>query len=499
MQHSIDESLSEVIEALTASKMPSEKVYLVGGMVRDILLDLPIHDLDVVYSGDVKIFSKKVADRLEAAFFMLNEKYQTARIINTKEKNSWQYLDVVLMQGHTILEDLEKRDFTINAMALDLESIQQLIDPLGGARDLHNRIIVACSKDCFRNDPLRVMRAIRFSLLLGCQIDKSTQGYLKEAVPSLDSVSVERKRDELMRLLALNNPSQAIHLMLHTGILKIILAEIKEIISSQSFELNDFNRWELTFRTIKKAEFLEKLFFDQQANGEACDIQSAQLIIALSHFRDYLKHYFDVPLNAERNLKSLFYLTLLYCQYDFDSSCVNQSKNQKKYMDAFALPFKNLSLSKKEINLASKTLRYKKRVHEMAAQKDVISSRDVFYFFQETGEAGIFICLMTIVEDLARIQLSVSFLDFEKELNFIKTIFQGYFEKYEQCVAPVQYLDGYDLAEILSEKDHRRIGYWKQKLSAETADQTINSYEDAIKFMSANYSKNNGNRTSNLE
>lgn len=493
MQYPINKSLLELCTTLAKNRLPGEKVYLVGGMVRDILLDQSIHDIDIAYSGDVKSFSKKVADSLDAPFFMLNENFHTARIVNTKENNTWQYMDVIRLQGENIEEDLEKRDFTINAMALDLDSIDQLIDPLRGARDLQNKMIVACSRKSFQNDPIRVMRAIRFSLLLDCQIDKSTLLSLKEAVVLLDEVTVERKRDELMRLLSLDNVSQSIHLMYHTGILEIVLPDLRKIIHAESTNHESANSWQLTFRIVKKASYLENLFFSQTVGEWAKDVQSAQLITLLNHFRDFLKLYFQTHLNSERSLKSLLYLILLFNQYGIDVKSLNPLNDIQKSMDFYNTPFNNLKLSKKEVNLASKTLTYATKIHHLALQKEYLSGKDVFQFFQETGESGIFVCLTTIFENLARIQLSEKVVNFEKEVGFIKTLFEGYFEKKTEWVSPPKYINGNDLVNILGEDDRTQIGYWLQRLSEESADQTIRNRQDALNFMAANYNKNNGN------
>ena len=121
------------------------QVYLVGGAVRDILLNRNVHDLDfVILEGDVLEISRQVADKLNAAYYPLDPVRRTARVI-TKSEEGTQVLDFAAPRGIGLESDLTGRDFTINAMAIDLSDPLVLVDPLHGARDLHEKILRTCS------------------------------------------------------------------------------------------------------------------------------------------------------------------------------------------------------------------------------------------------------------------------------------------------------------------------------------------------------------------
>jgi len=119
-------------------------------------------------------FVKKVANTLESPYFLLDRERQTWRVIYRDRKRKEKHLlDFAKLLENNIGENLRKRDFTFNAIAMNLSAKQQWIDPLGGIRDLENRKIVLCNPDSLRDDPIRVIRAVRFHQQLQCKISIS--------------------------------------------------------------------------------------------------------------------------------------------------------------------------------------------------------------------------------------------------------------------------------------------------------------------------------------
>ncbi len=135
--------------------------------------------------------------------------------------------------GVSLTEDLARRDFTINAMAwlpIDLEAGRgSLVDPTGGQSDLEARVLRAVGepRERFAEDALRLMRAARFAGRLGLTIDPATERAIRDAAPTVEAVSAERVRDELLRILSLDDaPSGAIGILERLGLLGVILPEL---------------------------------------------------------------------------------------------------------------------------------------------------------------------------------------------------------------------------------------------------------------------------------
>ena len=133
---------------------PDTAIYLVGGAVRDALLEKTSHDLDFAVARNARAAARHVADSLRVAYYPLDDERDTGRVVTLQPDGSRQVMDFALLQGADIYSDLSARDYTINAMALDLRHPEQLIDPLGGAADLRSRQL----RTLFGNSPGRMTR-----------------------------------------------------------------------------------------------------------------------------------------------------------------------------------------------------------------------------------------------------------------------------------------------------------------------------------------------------
>jgi putative nucleotidyltransferase with HDIG domain len=225
-----------IIDVLAAAGF---EAYAVGGSVRDTLMGKPTHGWDFATSAPpeqilelfpqvsfydnqfgtvgIKILNKKkeTEDVYEVTTFRSEKGYKDHR---HPDKVVW---------GKTIAEDLSRRDFTINAIATDGRTI---VDPFKGQDDIKNKLIRAVGEPekRFAEDSLRLMRAVRIASQLGFGIEKATLEAIKKNATLLSSISQERIRDELIRILASPQPDAGIMLLRDTGLLAIILPELTE-------------------------------------------------------------------------------------------------------------------------------------------------------------------------------------------------------------------------------------------------------------------------------
>ncbi|MGB3903534.1 MAG: hypothetical protein WBB22_01295 [Anaerolineae bacterium] len=143
------------------------EAYLVGGYVRDRLMgrETETHDLDLAVAREAIGLARRAADRLGGAFVLLDEERQTARVV-LRDENERFYVDFASLRGDSVETDLAGRDFTINAMAINAQDAAprpQLIDPYGGGQDLDRKVVRAVSDTIFRDDPVRLLRAVRLA------------------------------------------------------------------------------------------------------------------------------------------------------------------------------------------------------------------------------------------------------------------------------------------------------------------------------------------------
>ena len=212
------------LRALAELEIPA---WLVGGAVRDRLLDRPTSDFDVVVAGDVAACARGVARGARGHAFELSEAFGAWRVV--ARDRSWQ-LDLMALEGATIEQDLRRRDLTVNAIAEPLgNDSADHVDPFGGIEDLRARILRAVSGAAFLDDPLRVMRLARLACELGFEIELGTAQAARAVAPRLTSVSPERVFEELKRLICTDQAPEGIGLLSSLGAAAAVLPELEAL------------------------------------------------------------------------------------------------------------------------------------------------------------------------------------------------------------------------------------------------------------------------------
>lgn len=211
------------------------KAYLVGGCIRDILLERDPHDFDITTNAPLEAFipilQKKgltvIPVGIQMGTVIVQSKKQLFEVSTFKKNKNKKPLEKDL---NPLYEDLSLRDFTINAMAYN-EKIG-LIDPFHGQVDLKNEILrtVGKAEERFMEDPLRILRAIRIATQLGFTIHKDTEKEMFCRREELKEVSIERIREELNKMLLVDTPSKAIKLLEQYKLLDYIIPELKDTI-----------------------------------------------------------------------------------------------------------------------------------------------------------------------------------------------------------------------------------------------------------------------------
>lgn len=495
MDYPFDQNTKNILDILKINLSEGEKIYMVGGMVRDILMRQQIHDFDFVFKGDVRKYAIKIADSLNAAFFMLNEKHKTARIINRDKCASWRNIDIIQMRGNSIEEDLIQRDITINAIAIDIVNQKKLIDPLSGAMHLHQKILVACSQKSFIDDPVRILRAIRQSTIYHWRIDSKTIGLIKQATSLIPKISPERKRDEIMRILDSPNPLPALNILDHFGLLNALFFEKVSKTTTKQESYDPHTNWEKIKLILKNILLLEKALVNDYHPDNALDLRTGQVVMKLGRFRSYLSEFFENRIHSERSLRSLLLLTIIFTLNE-DISIHEKSLDgdyEISFMN-FERRIRTMVLTNEEIKIASLLNANKEIIHSMAKQKDEINGGDVYQFFSKLGSAGILLCFYSIAETMSITNQVFPEKYFDSELQLCRTLMTGYFQKHDEWINPIQLVDGHDLMKIINKKDSVYIGEWLDKVRKATAEGILKNKEEAIQYLKNNYSSSLSNK-----
>ncbi len=218
------------------------EAYAVGGYVRDLLLDRGCKDIDVVVVGDGVAFARRVASSLSWPQPVVYEKYGTAMVdlgdrklefVGARRESYAEDSRKPAVEAATLAEDLLRRDFTANAMAVALNEAGRgrLVDPFDGQRDLARKVLRTPREPAttFNDDPLRMMRAVRFAAQLGFTPVEEVLEAIKEMRERISIVSGERIADEFLKLMAAPRPSEGLLLMYETGLSDIVLPELSRM------------------------------------------------------------------------------------------------------------------------------------------------------------------------------------------------------------------------------------------------------------------------------
>ncbi len=229
-------------------------VYVVGGFVRDLLLARSTKDIDISVVGDGVAFARRVRERLGEGALVEFEKFRTARLVLPDveiefvgTRSEWYHEDSrkpVVEQGN-IHDDLLRRDFTVNAIAASLASDRwgAILDPFGGIADLERQLLRTPAEPSrtFSDDPLRMMRAFRFAAQLGFSIDPGAYEAITAMAERIAIVSMERVRDEFMKILASAKPSVGFSPLMESGVLAHVFPEFAALagVDQKSVEYPD--------------------------------------------------------------------------------------------------------------------------------------------------------------------------------------------------------------------------------------------------------------------
>ena len=227
--------LDNFLEYATARGI-SDTSYIVGGTVRDFVLNKEIRDLDIAVMGDAVSLAHEFADSVGASFVLLDKTFGIARVVS-----AGMYLDICKMRGDSICDDLGDRDLTINAMAMPLSAFiplntdagghipkKAIIDPFNGLDDIENGVIRMISRENLASDPLRLLRVYRFASTLGFSLEEATKAAVHSMHDLIVSSAPERISEELRQILRSFNSAATLKDMQSSGLLLAILPELAD-------------------------------------------------------------------------------------------------------------------------------------------------------------------------------------------------------------------------------------------------------------------------------
>lgn len=238
--------------------------YLVGGYLRDYFLGAVSDDVDFIVRGDPGPVSEKIAEKFHGKYFRLRGDELTCRVVIGGAERR-RTVDLSPLRGFGVETDLSLRDFTINAMAIDVEKLvregsillpRDLIDKHYGWRDLSLGILRECHNESFLADPVRLVRALRFHHVLGMKFEERTLNHLKKYAFLIAKVPGERTAVEILETLRHEGTSRVFADVVSTGLLQHIFPDLLKTVGLEQNAYHHLDVWSHTLLTLDELDVL---------------------------------------------------------------------------------------------------------------------------------------------------------------------------------------------------------------------------------------------------
>ena len=374
-------------ETFKFAKKRKAKLYLVGGILRDIFLgrDKVNLDFDFCLKKGAINFGKKLTREIKAGFVVLDKEHGACRLVK-KAGDKIYTLDFTDFRDKDLKGDLRHRDFTINSIALSLGDVfgknnlaDALIDPYGGSKDLKLKTIRMTNPKAFDEDPLRILRAFSLAATFDFKIEPKTLFLIKKKSHKLTGVSLERIRDELFKILERPNSYKYIVELDKLKILKRIIPEIEIMRGMNQGPYHHLDIWQHSLETLKQLEnAVEELAGDEEIQDYLNKIISAdRRRLALSKLGAIL-HDIGKP-EAMRH----------------EDGKIKFHGHEKIGSDITEDIAKRLKLSNDELNVLRKIVFLHLRPGYLADKEDV-TARAIFRYFRDAQNETVSILLVSL-------------------------------------------------------------------------------------------------------
>ena len=478
MKLSINEELAQFLSQIRRLAAPN-KIWLVGGAVRDLFLGKAVKDLDFVLADGSARLAKKVRKHFEGVSYSLDDERQTARVILRMGEPDELIIDFASFIGENLEEDLRQRDFRINSMAIDLDNLSQVLDPLDGLSDLDAKKLLLGGPNSLENDPLRVIRLVRMMRTYGLEIDSETKELARRATEGLDRVSGERIRDEFLKCLNLPHIAETFRLLEEYGIFNKLF-ELAGFQAENDSEGTSFKRFSHTSKFLRELENL----LDEIYNGK--EISDSNVILSQNHKLeksfDNLHNLLTETIQGGRSRRQLLLLFAFFFSRIVD--CYGLRSETEIHSDKKLINCEEFS--KKLSQFLMMGVKEEKHFASLChgffgisklEQEEEVTNLDFYRFFKLVGSSGVESALVVIANQNAFEQPKQTIIDLAERVICI------WFFEQESLVNPPRLVDGLSLQQKLNLKAGPKMGEYLEAIREAQVMGLVKTEEEALEFV----------------
>ncbi len=434
--------------------------------MRDALAGRPVHDIDLALAhGGIRL-ARRIANAFEGHCYVLDRERDVGRALLDVGQDRVR-VDVARFRGPDLRADLADRDFTINAMAVELTGkCDSLIDPLGGEEDLRARRLRQCHARSLDNDPLRALRALRLATQFGFRIEKETLVSLRSARGHLEQCSAERIRDEFWRLLDLPRATAAIRVAATTGVLDVLLPEVAELRRRAARGEAHEDGWQECLAILERMQHVVSAFGERRDDQRGASFGTGMLVIQLDRWRAALQKHVRTQWPDQRSHRALLFLGSLYSTLgQADQNAALAMKRAKAFC-----------LSNSECERLRGMLYWQHEVLQLDAGSDLALHR----FWRGAGDAGLDACLLAATGLLGSAGNRLDQEDWITGVDRFSRILQARFEGMDTLIYPPPLLDGHGLMRELKLSPGPLVGELLEQIREAQVTGTVATKHEAL-------------------
>lgn len=486
----IDSNSSQLLTQISESLFKSStQCYLVGGFVRDLLLGRETNDIDIAVKGDSFHCAASLASDIGGKYVVLDQENKVVRVVMTDRERPW-YIDIAPF-SQDIHSDLSRRDFSIDAMALDIQEYvkgsKNIIDPYKGREDLKNKLVRAVHPDIFKEDSIRLLRAVRLAAELHFQIERETENQIKRDKKLLGNVPGEKIREEIVRMFSIAGSSGYLYYLDDLGLLLELVPELAEMKGVSQPGEHYWNVFDHSLKTVEAVEFL------MREKGWLIDNKS---ILEKVPWSDEIRFHFDEEVAGGSSRALMIKLGALFHDVAKPRTKAIDEQDRTRFIghpkqgaNITKSILSRLRFSTREIKLVEHLVYYHLRPVQMS-NIGMPTNKAIYRFFRDVGDDGIDILFLALADYLATAGPSLDFEEWERHTQLIAHILNERNRQAEKML-PVKLIDGNELMECFGLTPGPRIGKLLDLVHEAQATGDISSREEALELARAILEKGN--------
>jgi putative nucleotidyltransferase with HDIG domain len=460
------------------------QAYVVGGSVRDALLGRPMHDLDIAVDARAFDFARHAAAVLNGHFVEMDGVHGVARIV-LERAAAVHHIDVAQLQG-TLDDDMRRRDFTVNSLAVRLGG-SAVVDVAGGLDDLAAVTVRMNRAQVFDADPLRLLRAVRLAAELRFAIDPATAAEVRRRAPEALAAAAERQRDELARIFALEDCYGALRLLDGVGLLDVLLPEV--VAGRGVAQPEAYHAYDVFEHGLHAVEALDAIIAADEPAGEPMRTVRRTFWHHFGWAEESLRGYLSGELSEGRSRGALLrFAGLLHDVAKPQTQTFDQDGRARFFGHAgqgAAMARKitrRLRFSTREVQFVSKLVAEHMRPVQLAAVGEAPTRRALYRFYRDLGDAAAAVLLLALADAASARGPRLATGRWSRHVAYLNSLLVRSIEE-EGIVDPPRLLTGNDIMSRAGVPEGPAIGRLLEALREAQAAGEVTDERQALEFV----------------